>query len=803
MLGLKWRVLGWAVMAMGLLQASADAAELRVTSSEPGNVFLAGQQVRLRAEGADTPATLAARLVAYDGRVMPAGAWKGTDLNLGALPRGWYRLTVTQGSREASAPIAVVARPRPSASRRVAVDAAHAWLVPKERLAEAAEMLRRTGLGACRERLSTREVAPEAGKLVWGRYDTTVDSEAKRGLSILEVFHDTPAWARKDHAADRFPDDLRDAFRLCSQLAKHYKGRVEAWEVWNEPDIINFSPETGAECAAFQKACYLGLHEGDPKVLVSQPSLAMASPRFHEALYRNGSAGYLDLFNYHIYDQPANYAARAAGHFAIMDRYGVPKVPIWLTEAGIPLRAVNNTLTPEDERRQAEFLPKSFALSLAAGTDRHFFFVFPHYLENGIEFGLLDPDLKARPGYAALATVADQLGEARYLGSVSLSEDKAVQARLFDNGEGQTLVLWKDGPPVTVRLPNSTRGARAVDVVGAERELPAGESASLSVGPSPLYLRLPKGALKAREDGLRRKPAKKGPAWAASPLVLRLRAPQSSPLKSREAYAYRAKAPVTASLEVYNFGSEALSVEVKVAASEGGEVSEPSFKLELAPMGREVRAVELDPGDSGTGELRTLTVTAEARRKGAKGAARVKAAPAVLDFRLDISSVAPRARVPLVPVDQASWMDSASPGAVPSHKSEPGGVMVLSARFPVPGDRWSYPYFSLPPGTNLSPYGAIAFDYSTDQEGPDVQVRLMLAEKGGAMYFTEDPLTASKQWRHAVIPLGSLVLGGFSPADPNGRLDLDQVTRLVLGFNTRRDEVTLRVRNLELLRFGR
>src|SRR5581483_11110499 len=99
-------------------------------------------------------------------------------------------------------------------------------------------------------------------------------------------------------------------------------------------------------------------------------------------------------------------------------------------------RAVDGTLTPEDKRRQAEFIPKSYVESLAHGTDKHFFFVFPHYIENGVEFGTLTADLKPYPGYAALATLTDALGAAIYLGEIRFRQP-GLHLHVFNNGEGE------------------------------------------------------------------------------------------------------------------------------------------------------------------------------------------------------------------------------------------------------------------------------------------------------------------------------------------------------------------------------
>ena len=59
----------------------------------------------------------------------------------------------------------------------------------------------------------------------------------------------------------------------------------------------------------------------------------------------------------------------------------------------------------DDERRQAAFIAQSYATSLFAGVQRHFFFILGNYIENEVQFGLLRHDHTPRPGYVALAAV--------------------------------------------------------------------------------------------------------------------------------------------------------------------------------------------------------------------------------------------------------------------------------------------------------------------------------------------------------------------------------------------------------------
>ena len=74
-----------------------------------------------------------------------------------------------------------------------------------------------------------------------------------------------PAWAGR--SSKHFPEDLRDIYQFLRHTAARWKGRVQAFEPWNEADIDMFGGHTGAEMASLQKAAYLGLKAGNPDVI--------------------------------------------------------------------------------------------------------------------------------------------------------------------------------------------------------------------------------------------------------------------------------------------------------------------------------------------------------------------------------------------------------------------------------------------------------------------------------------------------------------------------------------------------------
>ncbi len=86
--------------------------------------------------------------------------------------------------------------------------------------------------------------------LRWDRLDPVVDAAASRGMRVLLVLAYAPPWANGGHADDKwFPTQDGDWTSIIDRTVRHVGAKVQAYEVWNEPNISFF-----------------GNYAGDPKV---------------------------------------------------------------------------------------------------------------------------------------------------------------------------------------------------------------------------------------------------------------------------------------------------------------------------------------------------------------------------------------------------------------------------------------------------------------------------------------------------------------------------------------------------------
>ncbi|MDP8993049.1 MAG: cellulase family glycosylhydrolase, partial [Actinomycetota bacterium] len=101
------------------------------------------------------------------------------------------------------------------------------------------------------------------------RADRAVDAARERGLKVLATLLDTPSWANGGRAKQVPPSDPADYSRFARCAAAHFRGRVAAWEVWNEPNFESFwDGADPARYAALLRAAHPAIKAGDPEALV-------------------------------------------------------------------------------------------------------------------------------------------------------------------------------------------------------------------------------------------------------------------------------------------------------------------------------------------------------------------------------------------------------------------------------------------------------------------------------------------------------------------------------------------------------
>jgi hypothetical protein len=213
------------------------------------------------------------------------------------------------------------------------------------------------GAGWIRVDLAWYRIEPEKGTWNWSSFDRTAAFARQKGLRILAILDQAPAWARESSCATKLwcpPADDAEFAEFATQAVRRYPSDVvSGWEVWNEQNLAAYwagGPDP-AGYTALLKAASTAIRATQPQAEIILGGLALAgtdgvtiSPEdYLTDVAERGALKYVSAVGYHPYTFPtlpskaAAFTAIGTGPHslaAVLDRYDAPSMPIWLTEAG-------------------------------------------------------------------------------------------------------------------------------------------------------------------------------------------------------------------------------------------------------------------------------------------------------------------------------------------------------------------------------------------------------------------------------------------------------------------------------------
>ena len=211
-------------------------------------------------------------------------------------------------------------------------------------------------------------VEPAPDRFDWAIYDELVDGALERGLRLYATLSDTPAWATDGEAGRGVPRSAADWYDVCYRAAARYRGRIDHWGMWNEPNVERFwAGGRGDYIDIILKPGAAAVHAASPTARVCGPELAHLRSGHWDAWLRDvlkRASASLDVVTHHIYPDGASSRSvvdlLSKGSGYPWDPPAVKKVlqdtgwlgkPFWLTETGYSSGA-----TGSGEQAQAAFV---------------------------------------------------------------------------------------------------------------------------------------------------------------------------------------------------------------------------------------------------------------------------------------------------------------------------------------------------------------------------------------------------------------------------------------------------------------
>ncbi len=354
------------------------------------------------------------------------------------------------------------------------------------------------GIRGVRDEIYWQDVEPRRGQFVFpDRYERYMAELRAKGISPLVEL----TFANKAYDGGMTPY-TEDGFRAYAQygveLLRHYGSQISAVEIWNEYNGSfckgPASRDRADTYARMARVAYRALKEERPGLVIAGCATAGVPLPYLERLFAQGALDSMDAVSVHPYRydaEPEGIETDIAALQELIRRYGHgrPK-PVWVTEIGWGTKgAASPGDLAIDERTQASFLVRAYALLISAGVERIYWYLFRDY-DAFATMGLVRNDGSHTPkaAYGAMRTMIAEIGSARF---VRREETRGgFYSELFQSGSGTPIrVIWSLRP-FPLAVPAS---CRAIGMLGGELAPGAG----LTVGSEPVFVEGPLSGLPA------------------------------------------------------------------------------------------------------------------------------------------------------------------------------------------------------------------------------------------------------------------------------------------------------------------
>ena len=305
---------------------------------------------------------------------------------------------------------------------------------------------------------------PQAGLWNFAPLDTWVRAAQDNGVpDIILTLGQSPAWASSDPTKVNYygagapapPRNIKDWRNYVQTVAERYKGQIRYFEIWNEPNDINYYNGSVADLVALTREAQKVLKAVDPAntVILSPPY----SAGFLDLLLANGAGQYVDVIGYHAYSTPPEDTGRQLADVRlVMAAHGLSAKPLWETEGA------SGDLTTSDTDAPA-YLTRKFLTDLAFGAGRFDWYTWgpatPFCVATTLPDRTLSPAGKAY-GYVQAWLNGSILNDA----TIDSSGNWQIGLTLADGNEG--LIVWNPAGNFRFVIPDSIQVFEKEDIFG-------------------------------------------------------------------------------------------------------------------------------------------------------------------------------------------------------------------------------------------------------------------------------------------------------------------------------------------------
>ena len=303
------------------------------------------------------------------------------------------------------------------------------------------------------------DLAPRPGRWDFERLDAYVSLSQAHGAPVLYTLGSTPRWAsaRPDEPGPYGPGcaaeplAMQDWDDYVRRVVVRYRGRIQAYEVWNEPYFSEFAADrrqptffsgSARQMVAMTHVAREAIKSLDPAALLATPGFVNGVHRL-DLFLEAGGAPLVDIIAYHFYaSDAAQFSSQVQAVRAVLARRRLDHLPLWNTESGVERVRIEQVDTKQavlddDDHAAAARLAQFLILGAGTGIGRFFYYAWDNDLT-----GMVDRTGASNARRPAFERVQRWLLESSLRPPISIGPG-AYQVEVEQSGR-RYLLAWSD-----------------------------------------------------------------------------------------------------------------------------------------------------------------------------------------------------------------------------------------------------------------------------------------------------------------------------------------------------------------------
>jgi len=334
------------------------------------------------------------------------------------------------------------------------------------------------------------QIQPTKGAYNWAPLDNAVAAAERAGASeILYVLGSTPKWAASTLSSTELygpgtaslPKKSSYYLKYAKAVAERYKGRITAYQIWNEANTRSFynggTYDGWIKLAALTKKASKAIRGVDPQAdIVAASSTVIPTAKFQTEsfFYRylrelKRQKAKVDAISVHLYpvnpkQGPDARVASIAAVRQVMARVGIKK-PLWDTEVNYGDRRTASQVVPKP-KKAAAYVSRTYLDSARYGIARTYWYGWDIDV---LGISLTAPDGSVTRAGRAFLTTRDWLSAGTWTGCKTSGgvTTCSVGATRIAYAAKATTIKRPSGVTTVTTLSGSTKPAATTVKVGA------------------------------------------------------------------------------------------------------------------------------------------------------------------------------------------------------------------------------------------------------------------------------------------------------------------------------------------------